>query len=82
MDNLDDVKGKEFACKVGNTEVQLLSAPDGWVPPGIRLVINQKDMPLKQVTLTTLEDGICIPLKQSTKKEECIAATSLLPEQW
>ena len=33
-DNLDDVKGKEFACKVGNTEVQLLGAPDGWVPPG------------------------------------------------
>jgi hypothetical protein len=84
-DNLDDVKGEEFAHKVGNTEVQLLGVPDGRVSPGphlIGLVINRKEMPLKQVTLTTLEDGVCIPLKQSTKKEECIAATSLPPEQW
>jgi hypothetical protein len=33
-DNLDDVKGEEFARKVGNTGVQLLGAPEGWVPPG------------------------------------------------
>ena len=50
--------------------------------PLIGLVINQKEMPLKQVTLTTLEDGVCISLKQRRKKEKCIAATSLPPEQW
>jgi hypothetical protein len=33
-DYLDDVKGKEFVRKVGNTEIQLLGVPDGWVPLG------------------------------------------------
>jgi hypothetical protein len=33
-DNIDDVKGEEFATTKGHCAVQLLGAPDGWVPPG------------------------------------------------
>jgi hypothetical protein len=33
-DNIDNVKGKEFSPSKGNGAVQLLGAPDGWVPPG------------------------------------------------
>jgi hypothetical protein len=33
-DNIDNVKGEEFAPTKGHGAVQLLSAPDGWVPPG------------------------------------------------
>ena len=34
-DNIDDVKGEEFATtKEGNGAVQMLGAPDGWFPPG------------------------------------------------
>ncbi len=33
-DNIDNVKGEEFATTEGHCAVQLLGAPDGWVPPG------------------------------------------------
>ncbi len=33
-DNIDDVKGEEFAPTKRHHAVQLLGAPDGWVPPG------------------------------------------------
>ncbi len=33
-DNIDNVKGEEFAPTKGHGAVQLLGAPDGWVPPG------------------------------------------------
>ncbi len=33
-DNIDDVKGEEFATTKAHCAVQLLGAPDGWVPPG------------------------------------------------
>ncbi len=34
MDNIDNVKGEEFTPTKGHCAVQLLGAPDGWVPPG------------------------------------------------
>jgi hypothetical protein len=33
-DNIDDLKGEEFSPAEGNGVVQLVGAPDGWVPPG------------------------------------------------
>jgi hypothetical protein len=34
-DNIDDLKGEEFSpAAKGNGVVQLVGAPDGWVPPG------------------------------------------------
>ena len=31
-DNIDDLKGEEFSPAEGNGVVQLVGAPDGWVP--------------------------------------------------
>jgi hypothetical protein len=34
-DNIDDVRGEDFAPTKGYDAVQLLGAPDGWVPSGL-----------------------------------------------
>ena len=77
-DNLDDVKGEEFARKVGNTGVQLLGAPEGWVPPGPppNWTGYQPKGNAPQA------DDIDNPGAWSLYSFECIAATSLPPEQW
>jgi len=79
-DSIDNLKGEEFPPAEGNGVVQLVGAPDGWIPPGPPP--TWAEMLLNWATLKTLAIGLCIHFVLSTRQGQSIQDISLLPEQW